>query len=310
MVVSVGKKEDGNTTEITNYEKEENRPYFGKEAKMWHLYVGDPSLRLSNYKDSLLKLLKDQSAKTVYDVACGLAIDSVMLVEEGFKVVTTDVDEDFLNKAREVKEKRPELDRDWQIGFGDWLDLSAAAVNHPPEGYDVILCIGNSFATLPDFEGEYRTSIKALENYKKLLKIGGMLIVDHYNYDYLLSNKTFPPFKNKNIFYTTDRIFNTKVEWVEKAGKVTSLIFRSDVDVSGTDLESDPEVKIKERNGNQVPTLQRNDIPFCPYTRDELTGLLKIVFGEGADQRVLPDFKLDAPEDYVPNYWVHCVVKS
>ena len=313
--MAVGKEDQtnlngGNRKKVVNYNKEEDRPYYdGKEAQMWHLFVGDPATRLSNYQDSLLKLLKDHSARTVYDVACGTGIDSIMLVEAGFKVVTSDADEDFLNKARDVKGKRPELDQDWQIGYGDWLDLSSASVKHPAEGYDVILCIGNSFTALPDFEGEFRTQIKALENYKKLLKVGGMLIVDHYNYDYLLAHKSFPPSENKNIYYTTDRIFNTQVEWVEEAGKVTSLIFRSDVNVSGTDLEADPEVQMKERNGRKVPTLQRKGLPLCPFTRDEFVGLLKTVFGEGAEYRALPDFKQDVSEN-LPNYWVHCIVKS
>jgi glycine N-methyltransferase len=74
--------------------------------------------RLSNYRDTLLKILKDRGVRTVLDVACGTGIDSVMLLEEGYKVVSTDALDHFLRRARDVRKRRPEL-MNWQIGLGD-----------------------------------------------------------------------------------------------------------------------------------------------------------------------------------------------
>ena len=48
--------------------------------------LGDQSSRTLYYKNFLTKLLKEKRVKTVHDMACGTGIDSVMLLEEGFKV--------------------------------------------------------------------------------------------------------------------------------------------------------------------------------------------------------------------------------
>ena len=43
-----------------------------------------------------------------------------------------------------------------EIGEGDWLDLENCedTITHPEGGYDAVICIGNSFAHLPDFAGD------------------------------------------------------------------------------------------------------------------------------------------------------------
>ena len=156
-----------------NFKNKEDRPCAdGREAKVWHLYVGDVDVRISKYKDTLLKILEEHSVKTVYDVACGTGIDSVVLLDAGYTVVSTDAGDHFLLKALEKKQQRPEL-ANWQIGFGDWLDLKSAEVEHPEEGYDAVIIIGNSFCALPDFEGENKKHVKALHNFKDMLKVGG-----------------------------------------------------------------------------------------------------------------------------------------
>ena len=291
-----------------NYESKEDRPCAdGREARIWHLYVGDVNARLSNYKGTLLKILEERSVQTVYDCACGTGIDSVMLLEEGYKVVSTDALDVFLEKAQEIKQKREEL-ADWQIGVGDWLDLKSAEVDHPALGYDAIICIGNSFCALPDFEGGSNTHLKAVQNFKDLLKKGGILIIDHRNYDYTLVHKTFPPKSHGSIYYNSDRVFNIKADLVEEDD--IAIIFRSDMDVSGTELEEDPDIKLKEREGKMVPTLELNNIPMYPHTLDGFTALLKTVFGEKAEHRLLPDFRENGQEDFVPNYWVHVIVNE
>jgi len=58
----------------------------GKAAKVWQLYIGDQSSRTLYYKKFLTKILNEKRVKTVHDMACGTGIDSVMLLEEGFKV--------------------------------------------------------------------------------------------------------------------------------------------------------------------------------------------------------------------------------
>jgi len=295
---------------VLNYVNKNERPCSnGKEAKVWHLYVGDVETRLSNYKQTLLKILKDCGAKVVCDAACGIGIDSVMLLEEGYEVVSCDADRTFLRKTREMRQKRPDL-ADWQIGFGDWLDLKSAKVQHPAEGYDAIICIGNSFTTLPDFEGGNRTHLKALQNFKDLLKEGGVLVIDHRNFEYTLAHKKFAPSSQECIYYNSGRVFNVRADLVEEGDKVTQVIFKSDMDVSGSELADGPDIKWKSRDGVMVPALKMNDIACYPHTVEGFTALLKNVFGREADHRVLPDFKENGSKNLEPMFWVHIIIKS
>ena len=105
-------------------------------------------------------------------------------------------------------------------------------------------------------------------------------------------------------------MFNVRTETVKKEGKPVTLIFKSDLDVSGTGLEKDTDVKLKERNGVMVSTLELNDIPMHVHTLDRFTALIRQVFGEEVEHRLLPDFRDDGAAEFRPNYWVHVIVKS
>ena len=72
-----------------------------------------------------------------------------------------------------------------------------------PEGFDAIVCMGNSFAHLPDFQGDQHDHRLAIANFYGLLKPGGVLIIDHRNYDYILENGSAP---TKNIYYNVIHI--------------------------------------------------------------------------------------------------------
>ena len=58
--------------------------------------------------------------------------------------------------------------------------------------------MGNSFAHLPDFDGDQRAHILAVQNFHDALKPGGILVIDHRNYDHIISGGK-PPMKN--IYY-------------------------------------------------------------------------------------------------------------
>ena len=65
-------------------------------------------------------------------------------------------------------------------------------------GFDAIVCMGNSFAHLPDFNGDQREHSLAIQNFYNLVKPGGILMIDHRNYDYILDHGQAP---SKNIYY-------------------------------------------------------------------------------------------------------------
>ena len=75
-------------------------------------------------------------------------------------------------------------------------------------GFDAIICMGNSFAHLPDFRGDQREHKIALENFRRLLKPGGILVIDHRNYDYILQTGKAP--STKNVYYSSDHVMDIK----------------------------------------------------------------------------------------------------
>jgi len=68
----------------------------------------------------------------------------------------------------------------------------------PAGGFDAVICLGNSFAHMPDFEGDQQNQKRALTNFMDLLKPGGVLLIDHRNYDEILATGLVPA---KNIYY-------------------------------------------------------------------------------------------------------------
>ena len=92
------------------------------------------------------------------------------------------------------------------IDEANWLHLEddLNKEGHIPKdgGFDALICMGNSFAHLPDFEGNQREHEMAINNFYKLLKPGGILMIDHRNYDYILDHGQAP---SKNIYYNVSR---------------------------------------------------------------------------------------------------------
>eukprot|EP00116_Pleurobrachia_bachei_P010756 sb/3471018/ len=104
-----------------------------------------------------------------------------------------------------------------EIGEGDWLDLANCedSIHHPDGGYDCVICIGNSFAHLPDFVGDQAMHKRAISNFHKMLKPGGVLIIDHRNYDHIIKYGKLPNSSSK-LYYQGDRIHKIKTSNEQK----------------------------------------------------------------------------------------------
>merc|ERR1711955_79103 len=79
----------------------------GTAAKVWHLHIGEHMARTTNYKNFLVKLLKDKKAYTILDAACGTGVDSVMLLNEmgnipAFSLTSSDYSDKMLKEAYKV----------------------------------------------------------------------------------------------------------------------------------------------------------------------------------------------------------------
>ena len=81
---------------------------------------------------------------------------------------------------------------------GNWLSLQSAEIDVPENGFDAVICLGNSFAHLPDFSGDLASQRLAIQNFKDILKPGGVLFIDHRNYDYIIDTGKAP---SRNMYY-------------------------------------------------------------------------------------------------------------
>merc|ERR1712226_1226487 len=80
----------------------------GVAAQNWLLYIGEQENRTTNYKNFLIKLLKEKKCYTILDAACGTGVDSVMLIEEmgqipAFSLTSCDFSDKMLKYALKLR---------------------------------------------------------------------------------------------------------------------------------------------------------------------------------------------------------------
>merc|ERR1711942_117368 len=257
----------------------------GKAAKNWELYIGEQDGRTLNYKNFLLNLLKKKKAENILDAACGTGVDSVMLIEEGYSLTSSDASDKMLKTAYKTRwdRRREPAFFDWEIEEANWLTLPAD-VRKPVGGFDVVLCMGNSFPHLLDDHGDLRDHKTCFKNFASMLKPGGMLIIDHRNYDYILKHGRAP---KKNIYYNSQNIKSIKTQIIYEDNKPRQIVLDYKMDVEG--------------DGDFV-------LSYQPWTPAEFSNLLKGIFGSGAAHTTYADFfKLSEVVD--PAFYIHVIEK-
>jgi len=270
----------------------------GKAAKIWKLYIGDESGRASNYKNFLVRLLKEKNVKNVLDSACGTGVDSVMLLEEGFNVTSCDASDKMLKTAHVTRWERrkdgPTFDS-WVIQEANWLTLEDE-VEKPEgsEGFDAVICMGNSFPHLLDDYGDFRDHKVCFRHFAAMVKPGGIFIIDHRNYDYIIEHGHAP---KKNIYYNSKHIQSIKtcIVWEDNKPNKVTLKYTMDVE------EDDFNKKVSEADKGFV-------LEYYPHTLANFTKLLKHAFGERAKHTIYGDFKpVDEVDD--PAFYIHVIEK-
>ncbi|CAD5123180.1 DgyrCDS11547 [Dimorphilus gyrociliatus] len=279
----------------------------GKAAKVWEMYIGSKQVRTANYKSFICQLLRSHNCKRVLDVACGTGVDSIMLLEEGFKVISTDASDQMLKyalKERWNRRKEAEFDN-WVIEEANWLTLQndlEDVKGCPEEGFDAVVCLGNSFAHLLDFDGDQRGQRLALKNFCSLIKPGGILIVDHRNYDEIL--RTGKPPLGKNVLYMGQRITDINCSNMYVNGKPYMTTFNYTMDVSTYVKDESKKAKWFSDDGKEHFRLS-----YYPHRVVDFVSLLRQVFGPEAKHSIFGDFK---PIDEIecPTYFMHVIKKT
>jgi len=275
----------------------------GKAAKLWEIYVGDKNSRTDHYKNFLLSLLREKNCNRVLDVACGTGIDSIMLVEEGFKMTSVDASDKMLKyalKTRWNRRKEPNFE-DWVVEEANWLtlvqDLSEMDMGDENQQFDALMCLGNSFAHLPDFTGDQRDQKIALQNFAKAVKPGGIFIIDHRNYDYTIDTGKTP---SQNIYYNSQHIQDIKTSVLHQEGKpkLITLDYLIDVSDLGAKYES---LKLEDMN--------RFRLSYYPHRLESFKSMIQEAFeGEFVSHIVYGDFQpLGMIEN--PAFYIHVVEK-
>ncbi|XP_030763807.1 glycine N-methyltransferase [Sitophilus oryzae] len=272
----------------------------GKAAKVWEVFIGDKNSRTENYKNFLVGLLREKRCKRILDVACGTGIDSIMLLEEGFEVVSVDASDKMLKyalKARWNRRKEPAFDK-WIIEEANWLTLFDDIEDLVGDGFDAVICLGNSFAHLLDSYGDQREQSKALRNFEKCVKPGGFLLIDHRNYDSIIDTGETA---SKCIYYNPKHTTDIRTSVLYVSGKPALVTLDYLIDLSSENEKSDiiyPDESISEFR-----------LSYYPHRLKVFRQMLEKAFGENSSYRIYGDFKtLDQIES--PNFYIHVTEKS
>lgn len=234
-----------------------------------------------------------------------------MLLENNFKVTSTDASDKMLKQAWKIRwqRRKEEAFDDWVIEEGNWLELHDAAIDLPPQGFDAVICLGNSFAHLPDFQGDLSNQKLAIQNFKDMLKPGGVLFIDHRNYDAILDSGKAP---QRNLYYNSDCIesIKTSVLYVDGKESMITLDYTVDPSKASDDFkEEGEEPAAKKRKSSESSDVSKFRLSYCPLRLGTFSNLLKGIFGEDARHEVFGDFE-PLGQVELPAYYVHMIWKS
>lgn len=282
----------------------------GKAARVWEAYIGRRQKRTDQYRQWIVDLLKTNGCRTVLDAACGTGVDSMMLVSEGFNVVSTDASDKMLKyalKERWSRRKEPAFDQ-WIIEEANWVtlvdDVAHICDRLPSQSlsdrrFDAVICLGNSFAHLPDFDGSLSNIRRALSNFVELVRPGGILVIDHRNYDEIIRSGAVPA---NNVYYNSTQIQNIKCSTLMvngKANMVTMDYYMDSSSLSG--------LCGSDQSDDTAPA-HHFRLSYYPHQLAEFTQLLREVSGSEAKHTIYGDFK-PFGEVVTPAYYIHVVRK-
>jgi len=135
--------------------------------------------------------LKNRSR--ILDIGCATGELALALAKKGHHVVGIDLDEKMIELARE-KTKRLGLNTGFFI-----KDMAKIGADFPPASFDAVLCFGNTLVHLEN-PGKIKEVFIGIH---KVLKSGGILMVQVVNYDRILSGgiAELPLLENENFIF-------------------------------------------------------------------------------------------------------------
>jgi len=275
----------------------------GKAARVWEVFIGDKNSRTQHYRQFLVGLLRSKGCRTVLDVACGTGIDSIMLLEEGFKVTSVDASDKMLKYALKTRwnRRKEEAFDAWVIEEANWLTLLDDVAEILGDGFDAVICLGNSFSHMPDTSGDRQNQRLALKNFERCVKPGGLFVIDHRNYDHILDSGYTP---SKCIYYNSQHKtdIKTSILYVNGNPSIVTMDYMIDT-MSGDDKNLSQTIE-KTSEGS----VSEFRLSYYPHKLAVFTEMLQEAFGSECKHTIYGDFKLLQETDN-PHFYIHLMEK-
>lgn len=148
-------------------------------ARAWEEFVNCPK-RMVTMKKFLEEVLEPYPKGRILDAATGTGCDSIELTKQGFHVISNEIDYELNEIA--YKNSRRELPQVLNLTRYNWRDIGE---KYKGQLFDAILVLGNSLCLLLDENDRKR----CINQFRKILREGGALIIDERNFPYMLSHK-------------------------------------------------------------------------------------------------------------------------
>lgn len=146
-------------------------------AELWGDYVGWD--RRKEAEDGfLVRQLTEHGCNVVLDVALGDGIDTIALMQAGFKVRCNEANADF--RAKAISNAKS-LDIELEPTSHSWTELSTS---YGDSSVDAIVCMGHSIGCVLQKEERLRS----LSVFWKILKPQGILIADERNFQKMIGS--------------------------------------------------------------------------------------------------------------------------
>ena len=147
-------------------------------VQMWREFIDWDKRRIGE-DNFLVDQFHKHNVKKVFDACLGDGCDSIYLIKQGFDVVSNEIDKIFRDKAiQNARTGGVSL----KITTLDWRKLDTELAE---ESFEAVICLGNSLTYLFIEKDQLET----LRQLKRILRKGGILIIDERNYQYILDNR-------------------------------------------------------------------------------------------------------------------------
>ncbi len=170
--------------------------------------------RLRRELPFLLKLVAGKENARILDLACGSGRHAVALAKQGFKVVGLDTSASMIKTARQLAQTE-------KASIDFFVDDMTTAEESLVGKFDLITCLGNSLALLPDLEALEKTIIGSYS----LLRDSGVLVTQTLNFKEIRKSRfRFFPLKGGYTRNGSEVVFTRFFESFENKDKAILVL--------------------------------------------------------------------------------------